>query len=248
MISEIGNPQAAAPENHVLADNSRVWLARLRNIAQSHLCWNHPLFARLETVSLTSETAGNLLRNYDEHASALRRLLLKSATIMPEEAVTYVLENVRNEYGNGDPNRRHQLQLTDVARCSGVSMSSFAALPVQSGVKAYIRAISRLYYPVKETWTSEENRPAIASGAIAATEILALREFEKLQVAFAKLDLAHHIWFHHVTIEAEHSDESLALALHFLHNNDAWQEVEYGMLGVLDANVSLYDGLLAAIS
>jgi hypothetical protein len=67
-------------------------------------------------------------------------------------------------------------------------------------------------------------------------------------VAFAKLDLAHHIWFHHVTIEAEHSDESLALALHFLHNNDAWQEVEYGMLGVLDANVSLYDGLLAAIS
>src|SRR5437016_2291594 len=75
----------------------------LRGLAQSHLCWSHPLFARLEGARLTTEQCAALLRNYDEHAGALRRLLLKAATIMPEEAVTYVLENVRNEYGNGNP-------------------------------------------------------------------------------------------------------------------------------------------------
>jgi hypothetical protein len=248
MISELLNRQAVAPDTNFAVGNTAVTLAWLRNLAQSHLCWNHPLFARLESVELTACSAANLLRNYDEHASALRRLLLKAATIMPEEAVTYVLENVRNEYGNGDPDRRHQLQLIDVVRQSGFPMADFNALPIQSGVRAYIRTVGRLYFPIKELWTPAETRPAIAGGAIAATELLALREFQKLQVAFAKLGLEHHIWFHHVTIEAEHSDESLALALHFLKEHGAVQEVEYGMQGVLDANVSLYDGLLAAIS
>jgi hypothetical protein len=220
--------------------------ADLRNIAQSHACWNHPFFERLEHVELTPSTAALLLRNYDEHASALRRLLLKSATLMPEDAVTYVLENVRNEYGNGDPERRHQLQLVDLASQSGCHMDSFPSLSIEAGITTYIESITPLYYPVNQDWTTEPNRPAIAGGAIAATEILALREFEKLQIAFSRLNLQHHIWFHHLAIEAEHTDESLALAVHFIQRH-ALEEVRFGMLGVLDANMFLYDGLLATL-
>lgn len=90
-------------------------------------------------------------------------------------------------------------------------------------------------------------RAAISAGAITATEILAIREFEYLQMAFAKLGLADHVWFDHVTIEAEHSDESLALALYFAEKQDALHSVEAGFRGILAANMRLYDGLLATI-
>jgi len=187
------------------------------------------------------------LRNYDAHAAVLRRLLLKAATLMPEEAVGFILENVRNEYGNGNPDDRHQLQLVDVARSAGVTTDEFAAAAVQPGVKEYIRSVTPLYYPLRGRWPQNYRRAAISAGAISATEMLAIKEFESMQRAFSNLGLAHHIWFNHVTVEVEHCDESLDLALHFIEHYRAQEAVEFGMRGVLDANVRLYDGLLAAL-
>lgn len=219
----------------------------IRNQADTHACFRHPLFSCLESIQLTSRQAGRLLRNYDAHATALRRLLLQAATIMPEEAVGFILENVRNEYGNGCPDKRHQLQLLDVAWQAGVDQNLWTNLPVHEEINTYIELVTPLYYPVLQDWTKPIFRPAIAGGAIAATELLAIREFQYLQKAFAKLNLEHHIWFDHVNIEVEHGDESLDLALFFINRHDAFKEVEFGLQGVLSANICLYDGLLSCL-
>jgi hypothetical protein len=154
---------------------------------------------------------------------------------------------VRNEYGNGKPDDRHQLQLLDVARSAGVSPQEFDAAVIQPGVKEYIRLVTPLYYPLRKRWPGSYRRAAISAGAITATEMLAIREFESMQRAFSDLGLAHHIWFNHVSVEVEHCDESLDLALHFIQGYDAQEAVDFGLRGVLAANVRLYDGLLAAL-
>jgi hypothetical protein len=166
---------------------------------------------------------------------------------MPEEAVGFILENVRNEYGNGNANDRHQLQLIDVAMSAGITPEQFALAPIQPGVRAYIKTVSPYYYPLNRQWPHHYRRAAIAAGAVTATELLAIKEFEAMQRAFSKLGLGHHIWFDHVAVEVEHSDESLQLALYFIERYSAGDAVEFGMRGVLDANVLLYDGLLAAV-
>src|SRR5262245_58694831 len=76
------------------------WTSHLKSLAGSHDCAQHPLFARLDACEPTPARIAGLLRNYDAHAGVLRRLLLKAAAIMPEKACGYILENVRNEYGN----------------------------------------------------------------------------------------------------------------------------------------------------
>lgn len=220
---------------------------KLRAIAAEHACSQHPLFEMLDSIQLTKLQAAHLLRNYDAHASVLRRYLLRAAAIMPEEAVPLVLENVRNEYGNGDYSKNHQDQLRDLAWKSGVSRAVFFEAKVNNGIKAFIKA-ARLYYcPRKGTHGAGMKNPAIVAGAITATEILAVKEFASMQKAFASLGLAEHHWFHHVTIEQEHRDESVALAKYFEERHDAAKSVEFGLKGVLDANIYLYDGLLAAL-
>jgi hypothetical protein len=220
----------------------------LRDLAAEHPCSEHRLFHVLENIHLTIEQAARLLRNYDAHASVLRRYLLRAAAIMPEEAVPLVLENVRNEYGNGDYSKNHQDQLRDLAWKSGVSRRTFFDVKVNSEIKAFIKA-ARLYYcPKKGLHSADLLNPAIVAGAITATEILAVKEFAVMQKAFASLGLANHHWFHHVTIEQEHQDESVALAKYFQERHDAAKSVEFGLKGVLDANIHLYDGLLAALT
>lgn len=166
---------------------------------------------------------------------------------MPEPAVGFVLENVRNEYGNGNYADNHQFQLQDVVWQVGISREQYAELPVMPPIKTFIQQVPSFYYPPSGSLPDEFNRAAVASGAITATEVLAIEEFRALQQAFAQFGLQHHIWFNHVTIEEEHSDESVALALYFIENHNAHEAVEHGMKGVLDANVHLYDGLLQAI-
>lgn len=216
-------------------------------MCSAHPCFSHTLFAALEEVLLTREKVAALLRNYDAHASVLRRLLLKAASIMPEEAAGFILENVRNEYGNGNVDGRHQLQLIDLSDKSGVPRARFDAERIRPGIRRFIAEVTPAYYPLKENIPAGLYRPAIAAGAITATEVLALKEFKAMQKAFQKLDLHNHIWFDHVTVEAEHTMESLALALFFIEKRDALSSVEFGLKQVLDANVHLYDGLLEAI-
>jgi len=192
------------------------------------------------------QRAGAFLRNYDAHACVLRRLLLKAAAIMPEEAVGFILENVRTEFGAGDVNGRHQLQLTDLAARAGVTDQEFKSFPIQTGIKTFIKIATRFYYPIKMPST-KHFRPAIAAGAITATEVLAIEEFKSMQVAFSTMGLGHHIWFDHVTVEADHTAESLALAHHFMTVEKNIPAVLFGLNGVLDANVALYDGLLRAL-
>lgn len=219
----------------------------LRAMASHHPCSQHLLFDRLESIQLTQLQAARLLRNYDAHASVLRRYLLRAAAIMPEEAVPLVLENVRNEYGNGDYSKNHQEQLRDLAWKAGVTKATFFKAKVNAGIKAFIKA-ARLYYcPGKGTHGAGMKNPAIVAGAITATEILAVKEFALMQKAFVSLGLAEHHWFHHVTIEQEHRDESVALAKYFEEKHDAAKSVELGLKGILDANIYLYDGLLAAL-
>lgn len=220
---------------------------RLLSYAHNHRCAAHSFFESLARITLTAERAAGLLKNYDAHASHLRRLLLKATTIMPETAVGYVLENVRNEYGNGDPNRRHQLQLRDLALASGVTEELWTTTPIQAGVRRYIRDVSSFYYPFKTDLPPHFCRPAISAGAITATEVMAIAEFSVMQQAFTQLSLHHHIWFDHVTTEAEHTHESLALALHFVDAFDAATSVMYGLEAVLNLNCHLYDGFCAAI-
>ena len=219
----------------------------LKRIADEHACSQHPLFDLLESKTLSRKQMAALLFNYDAHASVLRRFLLRAAAIMPEEAVPLVLENVRNEYGNGDYSRNHQLQLRDLAWKSGISPSEFFDSSVESGVKSFIKAATRYYCPKRKQFPDKMKAPAIVSGAITATEILAIKEFAYLQKAFARIGMENHHWFHHVTIELEHSDESLELALYFIDRHGASESVKYGLQGVLDANLQLYDGLLSAI-
>ncbi len=220
----------------------------LTEIARQHTCANHPLFEKLASINLTLDQACKLLRNYDVHATFLRRLLLKVATIMPEPAVCFVLENVRTEYGSGHPDWRHQLQLQDLAFACGIDKTTYFDTKIEPGIWQFIQKATNFYYPVKQHFAKAMLRPAIAAGAITATELLAIIEFQNLQKAFAKLGQSQHIWFNHVAIEVEHSDESLALAEYFISEHQAKAEVEFGFYGVLEANCHLYNGLAAAIS
>jgi hypothetical protein len=249
----------------------------LRDFAAAHPASSHPLFSALDksrdslSLNLSQLQAGALLRNYDAHASHLRRLLLKAATIMPECAVGYILENVRNEYGNGNPDDRHQLQLQDLAWQVGLSREQYDGFAIASGIKTFIDGVTAYYYPVN---TNQKNnlpedldylrddsidgfldvsfckRAAVAAGAITATELLAVEEFKSLQKAFTPFGLAGHIWFDHVAIECEHFEDSVNLALYFLdlkekQGLDFEADVLLGLKGVLDANIHLYDGLLS---
>lgn len=235
----------SATQSKSIADVAK---ERLLALAAEHPCSRHPLFEALENTKLTIRQAGRLLKNYDAHASVLRRLLLKAATFMPEAAVGYVLENVRNEYGNGDYSKNHQFQLQDVAWRTGVSKHDYAVIPVESGIKRFITEATFYYSPGCGSLPEGMMKAAVAAGAITATEILAIKEFRQLQHAFRAFELEHHIWFHHVAIEEEHTDESLALALYFIEHHHADDSVEYGLRGVLDANMFLYDGLLTCIA
>lgn len=230
----------------------------LRNFANKHAAFNHPLFATLRAKEITLSCAGRLLKNYDAHASHLRRLLLKAATIMPESAVGFILENVRNEYGNGIDSERHQLQLQDVAFSAGVSREDYRTYSIEKSVKTFIKTVTPLYFPIAQhtakhsprfkEQTSALSKAAIAAGAITATELMAVEEFRALQIAFKQFDLQDHIWFDHVRVEEEHSSDSIALALYFLSRHKSYEAVEFGLMGVLDANIHLYDGLLATIT
>ncbi|MFA6212293.1 MAG: iron-containing redox enzyme family protein [Candidatus Obscuribacterales bacterium] len=230
----------------------------LTNYAKEHQAYNHPLFEALRTKQISRASAGRLLKNYDAHASHLRRLLLKAATIMPESAVGYILENVRNEYGNGVDSERHQLQLQDVAFSTGVSPQDYRNFSVERAVKKFIKAVTPLYFPIEQhtakhaplfnEQTSSFSKAAIAAGAITATELMAVEEFKALQIAFRQFDLQDHIWFDHVRVEEEHSGDSIALALYFLNKHQSFEAVEFGLKGVLNANMHLYDGLLATLT
>jgi hypothetical protein len=77
---------------------------------------------------------------------------------------------------------------------------------------------------------------------------LAIEEFEAMQVAFSSINLQDHIWFDHVEVEVGHSGESLALAHHFMLDERNISAVIFGLNGVLDANLALYDGLLCALN
>lgn len=217
-----------------------------RRIAAQHPCAKHPLFEYLARTKLNHEQIRGFLANYDAHASLLRRLLLQAATLMPEEAVGYILENVRNEYGNGNPDHRHQLQLFDLAVRAGVSIEELQTAAIEPGVQKYMQLVPQFYFPQSSQPDPESMTPAISAGAITATEILAIEEFRHMQKSFAHLGLDQHIWFDHVTVEVEHSDESVALAVFFSDTQDGVDSVLKGLGAVLDANVHLYDGLLAA--
>lgn len=223
----------------------------LLETARNHACARHDFFEVVRSVKLTPSRAGALLRNYDAHASVLRRLLLKAASIMPELAVGFVLENVRTEFGSGNVDDRHQLQLIDVALQTGISLQEFEAYPVQPGIKRFIKAATPFYYPMQKSHKAKfgkHNRAAISAGAITATEILAIEEFKALQIAFEQFNLQHHIWFDHVTVEVDHTEESLALATYFMQDKRNHTEaVLLGLNGVLDANMALYDGLLESL-
>lgn len=226
--------------------------ATARAIAAEHPCSSHPLFEYLDRTKLNHQQRCGFLANYDAHASLLRRLLLKAATLMPEEAVGYILENVRNEYGNGNPDHRHQLQLHDLAFQAGVTAENLRKAPLEAGVKKYMQQVPQFYFPENtaepgQTWSRPcLTAPAIAAGAITATEILAIEEFRHMQKSFAFLGLDQHIWFDHVNVEVQHSEESVQLAVFFADTEDGVASVLDGLQGVLDANILLYDGLLAA--
>lgn len=220
--------------------------ALARKVAAEHPCAKHPLFDYLDRTKLSRENALRFLANYDAHASLLRRLLLKAATIMPEEAVGYILENVRNEYGNGNPDHRHQLQLHDLALRVGVTPEELASTPLESGVEKYMIEVPKFYFPDSTGTGSSLLSPAVSAGAITATEIMAIEEFRHMQNSFAFHSLDQHIWFDHVTVEVEHSEDSVALAVFFADTEDGAESVLHGLNAVLDANVHLYDGLLQA--
>jgi len=234
----------SAPDVAVLASNQG---ARLQSAALKHRCAAHPFFSYLQDCHLNRAQVAALLKNYDAHASVLRRLLLKAATIMPDEAVGYILENVRNEYGNGSVENRHQLQLKDLASRAGVSDKEWASVSIESGVRSFIKKATSLYYPLKHKGASSYYKPAIAAGAITATEILALEEFRAMLKPFSKLGLADHVWFDHLLVEQEHTQESLDLASYFSKDSKALAAVRYGFESMLAATVDLYDGLLSAL-
>lgn len=167
---------------------------------------------------------------------------------MPDPAVNFVLENVRNEYGNGNYQNNHQNQLLDLAWKAGISQEMFYSSPIKNGTKRFILEAPKYYFPSSKA-KNEIQRGAMSAGAITATELLALEEFKALHVAFSRIGQADHIWFHHVTIEDDHSTESIALINFF---NSSGEEninyVERGLVGILDATVLLYDGLLESMT
>lgn len=233
------------PDSSTLAESRQLdFSQRLLDIAEQHPCSRHPLFEYLEANQLSNKQVAALLRNYDAHASVLRRLLLSAAAIMPEHAVPFVLENVRNEYGNGDYSRNHQDQLRDLVWSCGISREEFFQSKVQKGISLFIQAATS-FYSAKSSGGMKT--AAIVAGAITATEILAIKEFTYIQKPFFERGLQHHIWFHHLTIEEEHTDESLMLARCFESSPAGVKGVEFGLSGILDANLNLYDGLLAAL-
>jgi len=230
--------------------------SHLKELALSHDCASHPWFKRLnesETKPVSPAQAVAMLENYDAHAGLLRRLLLQAAAFMPEPAVGFVLENVRNEYGNGDYSLCHEGQLHDVInrvrQIGGIESGATAKPKLYKGVKRYIRNVVDYYHPKRR---SKETRsmygPAITAGAITATELMAIEEFRAMQVAFHRYDLAYHPWFDHVNVECDHGEESLALAEYFIDKHNAAEAVEFGFKQTLATNVHLYDGLLEAIA
>jgi hypothetical protein len=169
---------------------------------------------------------------------------------MPEKAVGYILENVRNEYGNGRAEDRHQLQLQDLAWQIGVKPEDYRQFAIKTGVKTFIKDVTALYYPLgRFGQTSIQSRAAVAAGAITATELLAVEEFQSLQKGFSSFGQEHHVWFNHVALECEHREDSVSLALYFLEENKALEaDLLFGLKGVLDVSAHLYDGLLACIT
>ncbi len=235
----------------------------LKELALSHECASHPLFARLKNRPLSKQQAVALLVNYDAHASLLRRLLLTAAAFMPEPAVGFVIENVRNEYGNGDYRSCHQGLLRDlIAKVSSGKKADLmatqdviepgfsASVRIFSGVRKYITEVVTYYKPKLDRDCNKHGyfAPAITAGAITATEIMALEEFKAMQKGFIDFGLAEHPWFDHVNVECEHSEESLALAQFFFDEYKASTSVEFGFQKTLAINVHLYDGLLEAIN
>lgn len=234
----------------------------LKELALSHECASHPLFERLEKRRLNGKQAIALLVNYDAHASLLRRLLLTAASFMPEPAVGFVLENVRNEYGNGDYGACHQGLLKDlIAKLSLVDKETISipesnksndskSIPLSSGVRAYISEVVNYYRPKLNSRFKQLGYfgPAITAGAITATEIMALEEFKSMQKGFVAFGLSDHPWFDHVNVECEHGEESLALAQFFFDKYNAASSVEFGFQKTLTCNVHLYDGLLTALT
>jgi hypothetical protein len=217
----------------------------LRDLAKDHVASRHPF---LQAPRLSAKQAIHLLFNYDAHASLLRRLLLNAAGKMPEPAVGFILENVRNEYGNGNYDHCHQGQLRDLMFKLARLAPGVHPDKVSSGVRAYMKAVVEFYDPTNYETTTDFYLPAVIAGAISATEIMALGEFRSLHQTFHDFKLEKHIWFDHVTVEAEHTDEALALAEYFLSSDKAKKAVEYGFKGVLDANCHLYDGLMESTS
>lgn len=245
----------------------------LQGLVETHPASRHRLFDRLREGTLSRAQAKRLLTNYDAHAGLLRRLLLSAAAAMPEPAVGFILENVRNEYGNGNYTLCHENLLADLielveedAQQPALDMASVEQrlrikqrnlrpdgewqIAVEDGVRQYISRIPFLYSPGKFEVDAEPGlyKPAITAGAITATEVMALVEFQAMQEAFRPFGLAEHPWFDHVNVESEHSEESLALAGYFIVNHQANDAVEYGLLRTLDVNICLYDGLSSAIS
>jgi hypothetical protein len=216
----------------------------IENYILAHQCASHPLFACLGERQINTDQFCRFLKNYDAHASLLRRLLLKAATLMPEDAVGFILENVRNEYGNGDFAKCHQGQLRDLVRAAGVHDQEFDAAPISVGVRSFMKKASGCYFPANSL---SGRRAAIAAGAITTTEVLALQEFRSMQSAFVSRDLQDHVWFDHVSVEAEHTRESIQLAQHFVDKYHAWKDVRFGIDSMLDATSDLYDGLLECL-
>ncbi len=139
----------------------------------------------------------------------------------------------------------HQGQLRDLMFKLAMLAPGVHPDRISSGVRAYMKAVVEFYDPTNaETNDNSFYLPAVIAGAISATEIMALDEFRSLFHTFHDFKLQKHIWFDHVTVEAEHTDEALALAEYFLASASAKKAVEYGFNGVLDANCHLYDGLM----
>lgn len=220
----------------------------LQHLVKQYPCSHHKIFWFLPQSTLSVNQIAALLRNYDAHATVLRRLLLQVATRMPEPAVGFILENVRNEYGNGNYARNHQAQLKDVASLAGVSEELFQQQQVNPAVQSYMDKVPAFYYPAPLQVPAGLDAAAIAAGAVTATEMLAIEEFRCLQKVFAEFNLDKHVWFDHVLIEQEHWHESLALVMYFLRSPETVDSVQYGLQGVLDANMDLYDGLLEAVT
>lgn len=228
---------------------------RIKRLILDHPVASHPWFEHMRTgrVEHTPPQLLNLLLNYDAHATLLRRLLLEAATLMPEPAVGFILENVRNEYGNGDYARAHQGQLLDIVSIleREFGLSRDQEFKLTDGVRAYMEEVPGFYKPDPALHGDFAAIACISAGAVTATEVLALEEFKVLQQAFRPFDLAEHIWFDHVKIESEHAEESLDLIRYFLAvdpDGSTFNLIELGVGGVLLSNTSLYEGFLEAVS